>query len=110
MLELPVVHHSIHRDVANWYHIHGRDLPWRSEPTCNDPYALLVSEVMLQQTQVDRVIPKFLQFIKRFPNWHQLANAPQSEVVRTWSSLGYNQRSIRLHKTARAIVKDYSHL
>lgn len=107
-MDLPFLHPSIHRDVTNWYRTHGRDLPWRLEPLCNDPYALLVSEIMLQQTQVDRVIPKYLQFIQLFPNWHQLANAPQSEVVRAWSSLGYNQRSVRLHKVARLVVNLYS--
>lgn len=76
-------------------------MPWRDEPT---PYFVLVSELMLQQTQVSRVIPKFLAFTERFPNVSSLADAPLSEVLKMWSGLGYNRRAKFLHQSAKQIV------
>src|SRR5579871_3190692 len=72
-----------------WYERHGRDLPWRQT---RDPYAILVSEIMLQQTQVDRVLPKYHAFLAAFPSFAELAAAPTDTVIRAWAPLGYNQR------------------
>jgi A/G-specific adenine glycosylase len=84
-----------------WYRRHGRDLPWRRT---RDPYHVLVSEIMLQQTQVDRVIPKYHEWLDRYPTLNSLADAPPAEVVRTWYPLGYNIRPRRLHDIAREAV------
>lgn len=78
-----------------------RDLPWRLTV---DPYAILVSELMLQQTQVSRVVPKYLAWLVRFPTAAALANAPVDEVLILWSGLGYNRRALALHASARMIV------
>jgi len=85
--------------LLRWYARHGRDLPWRHT---RDPYAILVSEVMLQQTQASRVIPKYALFLRRFPTLRALAAAPLGEVLRLWSGLGYNRRARDLHRTARS--------
>ncbi|HYM28518.1 MAG TPA: hypothetical protein VET66_10235, partial [Steroidobacteraceae bacterium] len=87
-----------------WYAAHGRDLPWRHT---RDPYAILVSEVMLQQTQVDRVLPKYHEFLARFPTLGALAAAPAGDVIRTWAPLGYNVRAVRLHQIARQAVAEH---
>jgi A/G-specific adenine glycosylase len=84
-----------------WYRRHGRDLPWR---TTRDPYRVLVSEIMLQQTQVDRVLPKYHEWLERYPSFEALAAARVREVVRTWYPLGYNIRPRRLHAIARESV------
>ena len=76
-------------------------LPWRHT---RDPYAVLVSEVMLQQTQVERVLPKYRAFLEQFPTLADLAAAPVAEVIRAWAGLGYNMRAIRLHEIARQAV------
>ena len=83
--------------LLKWYEKHGRDLPWRKT---SDPYHILVSEVMLQQTQVDRVIPKYHEFLERYPSFEELAEAPVSDVKKTWYPLGYNIRPERLHSIA----------
>lgn len=82
-----------------------RDMPWREN---TDPYFVLVSELMLQQTQVDRVIPKFHQFIGLFPSVHELARAPLSKVLTAWSGLGYNRRAKFLHEAAKKVVNDFA--
>ena len=82
-----------------------RDMPWRNDTR---PYYVLVSEIMLQQTQVERVIPKFEAFISAFPDITSLANAPLAEVLQLWSGLGYNRRAKFLHEAAKKIVADYS--
>jgi A/G-specific adenine glycosylase len=87
--------------VLRWYAEWGRDLPWRHT---RDPYRVLVSEVMLQQTQVDRVLPKYAEFLTRFPTIADLAAAPAAEVIRAWKGLGYNLRAIRLHRVAQQVV------
>lgn len=88
-------------DLLAWYETDGRhDLPWRHT---RDPYRVLVSELMLQQTQVPRVIPKYRAFLKAFPTVRALAQAPRSDVLRAWQGLGYNSRAIRLHELAKAI-------
>ena len=84
--------------------MHGRDLPWRRT---RHPYRVLVSEIMLQQTQVDRVVPKYRAFLRRFPTVKRLAAAPVAEVRRLWYPLGYNVRPIRLHAIACETVARY---
>ena len=86
-----------------WYARDGRDLPWRHT---RDPYAILVSEVMLQQTQVDRVIPRYLAWLERWPTAGSLAVAPAADVIRTWQGLGYNRRALALHRAARTIAAE----
>ncbi len=105
--ELPVAASAkrrFQRRLLNWYGKHGRDLPWRRT---SDPYKILVSEVMLQQTQVDRVIPKYHEFLKRYPSFEALSKARPNEVRRTWYPLGYNIRPLRLHSIARETVARY---
>ena len=92
------------RRLLAWYATHGRDLPWRRT---RKPYRILVSEIMLQQTQVDRVLPKYRQFLGRYPTIKSLAAAPVSEVRRLWYPLGYNIRPVRLHAIARETVAHY---
>jgi A/G-specific adenine glycosylase len=87
-----------------WYVPRRRAYPWRGS---HDPYAVLVSEVMLQQTQASRVVPAFLSFLRRFPTVRTLAAAPREDVVREWGGLGYNRRAVRLSEAARAIVRDH---
>jgi A/G-specific adenine glycosylase len=89
------------RRLLEWYRRHGRDLPWRRT---RDPYSILVSEVMLQQTQVDRVLPKYQEWLERFPTLAALAEAPEAEVTSAWRPLGYNVRPRRLHAIARESV------
>ena len=90
------------RTILDHYRRCGRDLPWR---TTTDPYLILVSEFMLQQTQVDRVLPKYQEFIGRFPDPAALARAPLQQVLAAWSGLGYNRRAQALKKCAEAIMK-----
>ncbi len=90
--------------LLKWYREHGRDLPWRKT---SDPYKILVSEVMLQQTQVERVIPKYHEFLERYPTFEALAEAEPEEVQRAWYPLGYNIRPIRLHSIACETVAKY---
>jgi A/G-specific adenine glycosylase len=85
-----------------WYESCGRDLPWR---TTKDPYAILVSEVMLQQTQVERVVPRYRTWLDRWPTAKSLAAAPIADVIRAWQGLGYNRRCLNLHKAARRIAE-----
>ncbi len=90
--------------LLSWYKEYGRDLPWRKT---FDPYKILVSEVMLQQTQVDRVIPKYHEFLERYPSFEALAEARPTEVKKTWYPLGYNIRPLRLHSIACETVARY---
>ncbi|HKU19030.1 MAG TPA: hypothetical protein VJP80_07245 [Candidatus Saccharimonadales bacterium] len=97
--------------VLAYYRTHGRhDLPWRQiEPDGSiDPYKILVSELMLQQTQVPRVIPKFQEFMKRFATFESLAEAPLAEVLKLWSGLGYNRRAKFLWQAAQMVVQEYA--
>jgi A/G-specific adenine glycosylase len=87
--------------LLDWYAENGRDLPWRHT---RDPYAILVSEVMLQQTQVERVIPRWLAWLERWPTPDALAAASPGDVIRTWQGLGYNRRALNLHRAARVIA------
>jgi A/G-specific adenine glycosylase len=85
-----------------WFDAHGADLPWRRT---RDPYSILVSEVMLQQTQVSRVVPRYEAWIERWPNVHALAAALPADVIREWQGLGYNRRGLNLHRAARFVAE-----
>jgi A/G-specific adenine glycosylase len=87
--------------LLDWYQAHGRDLPWRHT---RDPYAILVSEVMLQQTQVERVIPCYEAWLERWPTPDSLAAATRAEVIRAWQGLGYNRRAVNLHRAAQVVA------
>lgn len=93
--------------ILLWYQKHGRKLPWRET---TDPYNILVSEMMLQQTQVSRVIPYYHAFLKQFPTVQSLATTPVADVIRQWSGLGYNRRALYLHSCAKAICKAHNGL
>jgi A/G-specific adenine glycosylase len=92
------------RHLLAWYRAHGRDLPWRNT---DDPYHILVSEIMLQQTQVDRVLPKYHEWLAKYPTFAVLADAPADEVLETWYPLGYNIRPHRLQSIAREAVANH---
>ena len=87
--------------LLTWFAEHEADLPWRST---RDPYAILVSEVMLQQTQVTRVIPRYLAWLERWPTVDALAAASPSDVIREWQGLGYNRRGLNLHRAACVVA------
>lgn len=92
--------------ILNWHKKHGRtELPWRKT---YDPYHVLVSEIMLQQTQVNRVIPKFENFLHIFPDYETLAIASKTDIILAWQGLGYNRRGLFLQKTAQKIVADHN--
>jgi len=88
--------------LAAWFRDQGADLPWRRT---RDPYAILVSEVMLQQTQVERVIPRYLAWLARWPTVQALAAASTGDVIRAWQGLGYNRRALNLHRAARVVAE-----
>jgi A/G-specific adenine glycosylase len=92
---------AIHRALLRWYARHGRDLPWRETA---DPYAIFVSEVMLQQTQVTTVLPFYHAWMKRFPNFSALAAASETDVLHAWQGLGYYTRARNLHSAAKQVV------
>ncbi len=85
-----------------WFSEHGRDLPWRGTRA---PYAILVSEVMLQQTQVSRVVPRYLEWLDRWPTVESLAAASPADAIRAWQGLGYNRRGLALHRAARLVAE-----
>ncbi len=87
--------------LLDWFDANGRDLPWRKT---RDPYAILVSEVMLQQTQVERVVPRYLEWLRRWPTVGSLAAASRADVIRAWQGLGYNRRAVNLHRAARQVA------
>ena len=93
----------IRRALLDWYAIEHRDFPWRGTA---DPYAVLVSEVMLQQTQASRIAERFPRFMRRFPSVEALATASDAQVLADWSGLGYNRRALALHRTARTVAAD----
>ena len=103
-LPTPPARQRFRRRLLAWYRANGRDLPWRRT---SDPYHILVSEVMLQQTQVDRVLPKYREWLDRYPTFEALADAPEHDAVTTWYPLGYNIRPRRLHAIAREAVESY---
>ncbi|MGH2449291.1 MAG: hypothetical protein ACRDFS_11910 [Chloroflexota bacterium] len=92
---------SFQEEVLGWYAENKRDLPWRGAA---DPYHILVSEIMLQQTQVSRVVPKYREFLLRFPTLSGLARARADELLRAWQGLGYNRRAVRLREAAKVVA------
>jgi A/G-specific adenine glycosylase len=103
-LPAPAARRLFRRRLLEWYRKNGRDLPWRRT---SDPYHILVSEVMLQQTQVDRVLPKYHEWLQKYPSLEALAAAAEADVAETWRPLGYNIRPRRLHAIARESVERY---
>ena len=103
-LPLPPARRRFRRILLAWYRAYGRDLPWRRT---SDPYHILVSEVMLQQTQVDRVLPKYHEWLEKFPSLEALASAREKDVTHAWRPLGYNIRPRRLQAIARESVTRY---
>jgi A/G-specific adenine glycosylase len=95
---------AIQQQVLGWFAHSGRDLPWRHT---RDPYHILVAEIMLQQTQVERVLPKYAAFLAAFPTLAHLAAAPTAEVIKQWAGLGYNRRAINLQRTARTVLAEH---
>ena len=95
---------TFRRKLLDWYDRNGRSLPWRET---SDPYHILVSEIMLQQTQVDRVLPKYHEWLEKYPSLEALADAPEQDVTETWRPLGYNIRPKRLQAIAREAVATY---
>jgi A/G-specific adenine glycosylase len=92
---------ELSRRILRWYSHHGRALPWRNT---TDPYRILLSEVMLQQTQVSRVLEMYPRFLRTFPSIRALARAKQKDVVIAWKGMGYNNRAVRLHRLARVVA------
>jgi len=99
--------HHFSVEIQRWYAIHKRDLPWRQN---NDPYRIWLSEVILQQTRVVYGESYFMLFISTFPTIHELANAPEDQVLKMWQGLGYYSRARNLHKTAKLIANDFNGL
>jgi A/G-specific adenine glycosylase len=111
--------YALAAEVSDWYRTYARELPWRASPAAwgapggpvapaappVDPWAVLVSEVMLQQTPVNRVLPAWHDWMERWPTPHALANEPPSEAIRAWGRLGYPRRALRLHQCAQALVE-----
>lgn len=95
---------ALHELLLTWFAREARDLPWRRT---RDPYHILVAEVMLQQTQVERVIPKYHAFLAAFPTLEALATASTGEVIRLWAGLGYNRRAVNLQRAARAVLEEH---
>jgi A/G-specific adenine glycosylase len=87
--------------LLEWFREHGRDLPWRR---IRDPYAILVSEVMAQQTQLERVLPRWQRWLERWPTVEALAAATTADVIREWQGLGYNRRALALHRAAQQVA------
>ena len=100
----PPARRIFRRKLLDWYDRNGRSLPWRDT---SDPYHILVSEIMLQQTQVDRVLPKYHEWLEKFPSFEALAAAPEDDVTGAWYPLGYNIRPRRLQAIAREAVASY---
>jgi A/G-specific adenine glycosylase len=92
---------SVEARLSAWFELSGRALPWRET---SDPYAILVSEVMAQQTQVDRVVPRWRAWLERWPTVDSLAAAPTADVIREWQGLGYNRRALSLHRAAQHVA------
>ncbi len=95
---------TLHKQVLGWYRKHRRGFLWRKT---TDPYEILVSEIMLQQTQVSRVQEKLPVFLKSFPDFRTLAKATKAEVIRAWRGMGYNNRAVRLNEMAKIVVEEY---
>ena len=100
----PRVKSAFQKKILDWYFVNKRDLPWRKT---REPYSILISEIMSQQTQLTRVVPKYKAWIEKFPEIESLANAQLSDVLQYWSGLGYNRRALHLKKTAEIVVDKY---
>lgn len=96
---------TFQKKICGYYRTHGRDLPWRKT---RNPYRILVSEIMLQQTQVERVITKYKQFLAVFPNFTALANAPVRKLLTVWQGMGYNRRALALQSLAKQVMAEHS--
>lgn len=96
---------AFRRKILRFYKQHGRNLPWRQT---TDPFRITIAEIMLQQTQVERVIPKYEEWIARWPNWNALSLASNEQLLRGWSGLGYNRRALLLGKLAKAVMHDHA--
>lgn len=94
---------AFRRQILRWFRRYGRDLPWRRT---RDPYHIIVSEFMLQQTQVSRVVPYYQRFLERYPTIESLASAPAGAVRESWDGLGYYRRAANLHRLAQEVVRD----
>lgn len=100
--------HPVVKKLLAWYRIHRRTLPWReafSQDSRPDAYRIFISELMLQQTQVDRVIPLFDAFLKRFPSWQTLAHATTADLIHAWAGLGYNRRALYAREAAKEVLR-----
>ena len=100
---MPLTPEDLADRVIAWYAVEGRDLPWRRT---RDPYAILVSEVMLQQTQVERVVERWRTWLERWPTARDLADASPAEVIAAWKGLGYNRRALNLHRACRILADE----
>jgi len=96
---------GVRRSLLMWFKRTARDLPWRRT---RDPYAIWISEIMLQQTRVETVISYYLRFLELFPNVYALAQAKQDNLLKQWEGMGYYRRALHLHKTAKTIVNEYA--
>src|ERR1700690_2625305 len=96
---------AFHRSISKWYRIHKRELQWR---TTQDPYEILISEIMLQQTQVHRVKEKLPLFLKQFPSMKTLAKSSKADLIRSWSGMGYNNRAVRLRELAVSVMQNHN--
>jgi A/G-specific adenine glycosylase len=103
--EGPPTPQAFQKFLLSYFKKNGREFPWRST---KDPYNILVSEVMLQQTQTERVVVKYAEFLTAFPTWQALSEATPAEVVKVWMGLGYYRRAFNLHKAAQSVWNDYS--
>ncbi|HEY7027013.1 MAG TPA: A/G-specific adenine glycosylase, partial [Gemmatimonadales bacterium] len=101
---MPTEFTTFRHRLTRWYRRTGRDLPWRNT---RDPYEVLVSEFMLQQTQVSRVELYYRKFLRRYPTIHALAQAHPAQVRRSWEGLGYYRRAVNLHRLAQVVVSDH---
>ncbi|MFA5072679.1 MAG: winged helix-turn-helix transcriptional regulator [Nitrospirota bacterium] len=104
ILTAPAVR-TFQKKITSYYKKYGRNLPWRKT---KNPYRILISEIMLQQTQVDRVCEKYKEFLAVFPDFHSLAHATPGAVLRVWSGLGYNRRALALRSLAQKVMESYS--
>ncbi len=102
-LAAPAVH-KFQKKIYDYYEVHGRSLPWRRNV---NPYRVLVSEIMLQQTQVERVIGKYKEFLAAFPDFHALARAPLQKLLAVWSGMGYNRRALALRSLAKRVIDEH---
>lgn len=95
---------AFRKKIHDYYHVNGRDLPWRKT---RNPYCILLSEIMLQQTQVERVLKKYEEFLAAFPDFSTLARAPLRKLLRIWQGMGYNRRALALRALAQRVVNEH---